>query len=152
MILAVSDVTVSVTIFSDNILLHFHNKDLIQFQTFSSQSKIRIRAFILMKCILGFVLFKWKLLNHNLEQNACRNGTYFMFLRPYRIMLLLGCKQSKNLQKWTNLLSCKMPNALWSLRYDFGKIARRVYVSILLHGTYFTPRNENFQQNATVRA
>ena len=55
------------------LLSHFHNKDLIQFQT-SSQSKIRIRAFILIKCILGFVLFKWKLLNHNLEQTACRNG------------------------------------------------------------------------------
>ena len=27
-----------------------------------------------MECILGFVLFKWKLLNHNLEQTACRNG------------------------------------------------------------------------------
>ena len=26
-------------------------------------------------------------------------GTYFMFLRPFRIKLLLGCKQSKNLQK-----------------------------------------------------
>ena len=85
------------------LLLRFHNKGLIHFQTFSSQSKIRIRAFILMKCILGFVLYKWKLLNHNLEQTACRNGysvlvrgTYFMFLRPYRIMLLLGYKQSKN--------------------------------------------------------
>ena len=59
-----------------------------------------------------------------------------MFLRPYRGMLLLGCKQSKNLQKWTNLLSCMKPNALWSLKYDFGKIAGRVYVSKLLHGTY----------------
>ena len=73
MILAISDVTVSVTFFSDN-LLHFHNKDLIQFQTFSSLSKIRIRAFILIKCILGFVLFKWKLRNHNLEQTAYGNG------------------------------------------------------------------------------
>ena len=36
--------------------------------------------------------------------------------------------------------------------YDFGKIARRVYVSILQRGTYFTPRNENFEQDATVRA
>ena len=40
------------------------------------------------------------------------------------------------------------PNALWSLKYDFGKIARRVYVSKLLRGTYFTPRNENLEQNA----
>ena len=70
MILAVSDITVSVTFFQIILLLHFHNKDFIQFQTFSSQSKIRIRAFILIKCILGFVLFKWKLLNHNLEQTA----------------------------------------------------------------------------------
>ena len=139
--------------------MHFHNKDLIQFQTFSSLSKIRIRAFILIKCILGFVLFKWKLLNHNMEQTAWGNGmsvlvrgTYFMFLRPYRIMLLLECKQSKNLQKWANLLSCKKPNVLWLLKYDFGKIARRVYVSILLRGTYFTPRNEDFEQSPTVRA
>ena len=56
------------------LLLHFHNKDLIQFQTFSSQSKIRISAFILIKCILGFVPFKWNLLNHNVEQTACGNG------------------------------------------------------------------------------
>ena len=60
--------------FSVTLLLHFHNKDFIQFQTFSSQSKIRIRALILIKGILGFVLFKWKLLNHNLEQTAYRNG------------------------------------------------------------------------------
>ena len=40
------------------------------------------------------------------EQTACGNGwsvlvrgTYFMFLRPYRIMLLLECKQSKNFAK-----------------------------------------------------
>ena len=75
-----------------------------------------------------------------------------MFLRPYRTMLLLGCKQSKNFQKWTNLLFCKKPNALWSLKSDFGKIVRRVYVSVLLRGTYFTPRNESFEQNATVKA
>ena len=34
----------------------------------------------------------------------------------------------------------------------FWEIARQVYVSILLRGTYFTPRNEDFEQNATVRA
>ena len=61
-------------LFQIMLLLHFHNKDFIQYQTFSSQSKIRIRAFISMKCISGFVLFKWKLLNHNLEQTECRNG------------------------------------------------------------------------------
>ena len=68
MILAISDVTVSVTFFQIILLLHFHNKDLTQFQTFSPLSKIRIRAFILIKCILGFVLFKWKLINHNMNK------------------------------------------------------------------------------------
>ena len=51
-----------------------------------------------------------------------------------------------------NLQSCLKPNALWSLKYDFGTIARRVYVSKLLRGTYFTSRNEDFEQNATIRA
>ena len=36
-------------------------------------------------------------------------------------------------------------------KIGFWEIARRVYVSILLRGTYFTPRNEDFEQNATVR-
>ena len=79
-------------------------------------------------------------------------GTYFMFLRPYRIIFLLGYKQLKDLQKWKNLLSCEKANASWSLKYDFEKIARWVYVSKLLRGTYFTPRNINFEQNTTVRA
>ena len=70
-------------------------------KAFSSQSKIRIRSFILLKSLDGSTCLSGNILNRNLEKNGHRNdesvsvgGDHFKpccnFLPSYRIMLLLG--------------------------------------------------------------
>ena len=73
-------------------------------KAFSSQSKIRIRSFILLESLEGSTCSSGNILNRNLEKNAHRNeesvsvrGAHFKprcnFLPSYRIMLLLGHDQ-----------------------------------------------------------
>ena len=72
-------------------------------KAFSSQSKIRIRSFILLKSLEGSTCSSGNTVNSNLEENADRNeesvsvrGAHFQprcnFLPSYRIMLLLGIR------------------------------------------------------------
>ena len=74
-------------------------------KAFSSQSKIRMRSFILLESLEGSTCSSENILNRNLEKkNAQRNeesvsvrGAHFKprcnFLPSYRIMLLLGHDQ-----------------------------------------------------------
>ena len=70
-------------------------------KAFSSQSKIRITSFILLKSLEGSTCSSGNIQNRNLEKNAHRDdesvsvrGAHFKphctFLPSYRMMLLLG--------------------------------------------------------------
>ena len=74
---------------------------------FSSQSKIRIRSFIILKSLEGSACSSGNILNCNLEKNAHRNdesvsvrGAHY---KPrcnfFAFVALLGHEQLKNLQK-----------------------------------------------------
>ena len=74
---------------------------MVKLKAFSSQSKIRIRSFKLLKSLEGSTCSSGNILNRNLENNADRNnesisvrGAHFKlrcnFLPSYRKMLLLG--------------------------------------------------------------
>ena len=73
-------------------------------KAFSSQSKVRIRSFILLESLEGSTCSSGNIRNRNLEKNAHGNdesvserGAHFKprcnFLPSYRIMLLLGHDQ-----------------------------------------------------------
>ena len=106
MILAISDVTVSVTFFSDNTSFALSQYRLDSVSDLLVPIQNQNKSFYINKMHIRFRSIQMEINKSQYGTNCVRKWQVcisvrhvFHALRPYRIMLLLECKQSKNLQK-----------------------------------------------------